>query len=133
MGSRSRNALMAFPRPTVCQGQCLICLTGQAQGQKRNPAITWQPKPALPAAGTTPRAAPAACSKREGCFCSYRTGVQWGFKTIRKSPGIFSCLLDRRIPPCLKVVCWPLPQRSMQSEATTGHGDSPYYTILSDQ
>lgn len=121
----SRNALTASPQPTGCQGQRLMCLTGQGQGQKHSPAMMRPSRPALQAAGAAVRATPAAWSGREGRFPSYSTGVQWGLKTGRKRPRSFSCRL--------KAVCWPPPERSMQSEATMARGDSPYWAVLLHQ
>lgn len=129
MGSGSRNALMASPQPTVCQGQCRMCLTGQGQGQKHSPAITQQSQPALKAAGATIRAALAASSGREGHFRRYSTVVQWGLKTGKKRD-LAASVASWPAGPCLKAVCGPPPERSMQSKATMGHGDSPYWAVL---
>lgn len=75
------------------------------------------------------RATLAAWSGREGRFPSYSTGVQCGLNTGRKRPRSFSCRLAS-LKGCL--LASP-PERSMQSEATTAHGDSPYWAVLLHQ
>lgn len=126
LGRRNRNALMAFPQLTVCQGQCLMCLTGPRQ--KHSPAIMRQSQPALEAAGTTIRAALSAGSGREGRYPSYSTVVQWGFKPAERDLTV--SIASWPAEPCLKDVCWPLPERSIQSKATMIHGDSPFCAVL---
>lgn len=103
--------------------------TGAEAQPSNNVAIQASP----PSCRNNSQSSTSSLLQKRGMLLQLQNWGPVGLQNHQKESWHFQLPLDRRIPPCLKVVCWPLPQRSMQSEATTGHGDSPYYTILSDQ